>query len=237
MGKVKFLYARIHAWTATFKMPLFYSNTGVKSVMPTMRIPPYTTIVGMLGNIVGRDLRPEDVQRVGFMFDYGNKDNVDLEKLVSFELKDDVLKLNKGQSNPTRREFLVRPVLHLYLENINLFQPAFDEPFNIPSLGRSQDLAWLETFENGKQYQIVEAQEVPKGTIRNTLVPFPQVGASGVIFPLVDYYNNFEFGHTRSPGSIRTYQFIESVVTIERADLYKVSNLDKCVIYMHKMQQ
>jgi hypothetical protein len=171
------------------------------------------------------------------MFDFENFGNDDLEKLVSFRIEDDKLKPNMGTSNPTRRGFLVRPTLHLYLENIDLFQRHFDEPFNIPSLGRSQDVAWLVTLENRKQYDIVDAEETNKGTVKKTLIPFPQVGASGIIFPLVDYYKNFEIGQTRSPGSMRTYQFIDSPATIERASLFKVSNLPEFVVYMHDVNQ
>lgn len=237
MNGTKFLYARIRSWTATFKMPLFYSNTGVGSVMPTLRIPPYTTIIGMLRNMVGRDLRVDEVGRIGFIFEYENSGNDDLEKIVSFKLKGTKLQVNKGQSNPTRREFLVRPTLHLYLENVVLFQQHFEQPFNIPCFGRSQDLAWLETLDNGRQCELVEAKETNRGTVRKTLIPFPQLGASGIIYPLVDYYNNFEIGSTRTPGSLRTYQFIEARATIERPGLYKVSNLDDAVIYMHDLSQ
>lgn len=237
MMSYKFLYACFCGWTATFKMPLFFSNTGVKSSMPTMRIPPYTTIVGMLGNMVGRDLTPDEIGRIGFMFEFENMGNVDLEKLESYKLdsKKNILIRNTGTTNPTRREFLVRPKLHLYIENIELFEPHIQEPSNIPCLGRSQDLAWLETLENGEQYEIVKAEAVLHGKIKNTLIPFSLKGASGIIVPLADYYGNFELGFTRKPVNVKPYVLIEKPATITGANLFRVSNCNDVVIYMHSM--
>ena len=235
MYKTNFLYCRIKGWTATFKMPLFFSSSGIKSYLPTLTIPPYSTILGILGNIVGKDLNAADMKKIGFMFEYEDKDNIDIEKIISFKLDDNniTIKENRGQSNPSRREFLVRPTLHLFLEDINYFKENIENPFNIPCLGRSQDIAWIDTLNNGKQYEIVEAIEVDKGKINNTLIPFPQEGASGIIYPLVENYNNFSNGNTRKPSGIKTFQFINNINEISRSNLFKVSNFEEYVIYMH----
>jgi CRISPR/Cas system-associated protein Cas5 (RAMP superfamily) len=63
MATHKFIYACIRGWTATLKVPLFYSNTGIKGTMPTMNVPPYTTIMGILGSMVGRDLDPYETKK------------------------------------------------------------------------------------------------------------------------------------------------------------------------------
>lgn len=237
MASLNFLYARLVGWTATFKMPHFYSNSGTKSVIPTLKLPPYTTIIGMLGNIVGRDLEPDEIKRVGYCFEYQyESENVDFERVRKFEIKNGVLRESLDTPNPARREFIVRPNLHLYLENLELFEPYFFEPFNIPCFGRSQDLAWFETLPNGKQYEIIVAEEVKEGMIEKTLLPFPQVGATGIIMPLADYYDNFTDGQTRSAGSMRTYQFVEKPAKITRKSLFKVSNGQDRVIYMHDVK-
>lgn len=237
MSKHNFIYACISGWTATFKMPLFYSNTGIKGSMPTMNVPPYTTIIGMLGSMVGRDLEPDEIKRIGFIFEYDKK-GVDLEKLESYSLdtEKDIIRRNTGITNPTQREFLIRPRLHIYLENVTLFEHYFKEPFNIPCFGRSQDIAWLETLKNGRQYEIVEAEEVQHGTVQNTLLPFPQEGASGIIIPLVDYYENFKVGSLRTAGNISKYQVVIKPAVVKRNSLYKVSNCEDCVIYMHSIK-
>ena len=234
MTSNNFLYARLVGWTATFKMPLFYSNSGTKSVIPTLKLPPYTTIIGMLGNIVGRDLEPSEIMRFGFFLEYQyDKDNVDFERVKKFAIKDGILKESEETPNPARREFIVRPTLHLYLENIELFEPYFFEPFNIPCFGRSQDLAWFDTLPNGKQFEIIDAQKVESGMVEKTLIPFPQIGATGIIMPLADYYNNFTLGRTRSHGKMRTFQVVERAANIKRSNLFKVSNPEGRVIYMH----
>jgi len=236
MSTHNFIYACISGWTATFKMPLFYSNTGVKGSMPTMNIPPYTTIMGMLGNMVGRDLEPEEVKRIGFIFEYDKK-GVDLEKLESYTLdtEKNIIKRNTGTTNPTQREFLIRPKLHLYLENVDFFEFRFKEPFNIPCFGRSQDIAWIETLTNGKQYEIVDAEEVQQGMVRDTLMPFPQEGASGIIIPLANYFKNFELGYSRDVGGVDRYQAVSKPALVKRSSLFKVSNREDCVIYMHSI--
>jgi CRISPR-associated protein Cas5 subtype I-B len=233
-----FIYACISGWTATFKVPLFYSNTGIKGIMPTMSVPPYTTIMGILGNMVGRDLNPSEVKRIGFIFEYDKK-GVDLEKLESYTLdtEKDVLKRNTGTTNPTQREYLIHPKLHIYLENVALFEHYFNEPFNIPCIGRSQDIAWLQTLKNGKQYEIVYAEEVDTGIVRNTLMPFPQEGASGIIVPLVDHYENSLLGSLRKAERVNKYQVINKPATVKRNNLFKVSNRKDCVIYMHCIKE
>jgi hypothetical protein len=238
MALHNFIYACMSGWTATFKMPLFYSNTGIKGTMPTMDIPPYTTIIGILGNMVGRDLQPDEIKRIGFIFEYDKK-GVDLEKLESYTLdtEKNILKRNKGTTNPTQREFIIRPKLHIYLENVTLFEEYFHEPFNIPCFGRSQDILWLETLKNGRQYEIVNAEEVHEGIVKNTLMPFPQEGASGIIIPLVDYYENFQLGFFRNAGDISKYQVINRPATIKYSSLFKVSNREDCVIYMHSIKK
>lgn len=231
----KLLYSCLSGWTATFKSPLFVSNSGVSSYTPTLKLPPYSTIIGILGNIVGRDLEMDEIKRIGYVFDFENKDgNIDIEKIKSFSInKKGKLEENSGNSNPARREFLVRPRLQLFLENLEMFEPFFQSPFNIPSLGRSQDIAWFETLPNGKQYEIVEATEVKGGKIRNTLLPFPQSDAAGIILPLAEYYYNHELGETRYPFKMRTFQFIDGEANIQRSNLFSIPSLGNTTIYLH----
>ncbi|HTN08484.1 CRISPR-associated protein Cas5 [Agriterribacter sp.] len=235
----KLLYACLSGWTATFKSPLFVSNSGVSSYMPTLKLPSYSTIIGLLGNIVGRDLELNEIKRIGYIFDFEKKEgNIDIEKIKSFSInKKGELQENKGNSNPARREFLVRPQLQLFLENVELFEPSFYSPHNIPSFGRSQDVAWFERLPNGKQYEIIEASEVSQGIVRNTLVPFPQKNAAGIILPLAEYYYNYKLGETRYPLKMRTFQFIDTETAIERSNLFAIPSLDNITIYLHDITE
>jgi CRISPR-associated protein Cas5t len=59
---MKLLHARLEGWTATFRLPLIYSGTGL-----TAPLPPYSTILGLIGNLAGRQIAPNET-RIGYIF-------------------------------------------------------------------------------------------------------------------------------------------------------------------------
>ena len=69
----RLLHVHIRGWTATFRMPLLYSGTGL-----TSPVPPYSTLIGMIGCMAGRDLLPQDVGKIGYIFNSESK-AIDLE--------------------------------------------------------------------------------------------------------------------------------------------------------------
>src|SRR5205085_666382 len=135
---MKLLHARLKGWTATFRLPLIYSGTGL-----TAPLPPYSTILGLIGNLVGRQIAPDET-RIGYIF-RSTGTSYDLETSRRLMDKDGRL---KSQSVPgiAKRQFHIRPTLDLYLDNIAL-RAAFNLPANVPCLGRSQDLAWVTLVE------------------------------------------------------------------------------------------
>lgn len=220
----KLLHVHIRGWTATFRMPLLYSGTGL-----TSPVPPYSTLIGMIGCMAGRDLLPQDVGRIGYIFQSESK-AIDLETTKRLSMNE------KGELGPNirkgdgiaMREFHVNPNLHLYLENLELRQ-FFEEPQNIPTLGRSQDICWIESFK--------EVQSEPKedGSVRGTLVPFPTNGASGLILLLPDWFDNRVAGYTRSIGRLGKYQAVKydsPTGKIKLRNLFTVEGQDSC-IYLH----
>ena len=207
---MRLLHARLAGWTATFRLPLIYSGTGL-----TAPAPPYSTLLGLVGSLAGRELAPDET-RIGYVF-RSTGTAYDLETTRRLEL--DKGGRLKAQSVPgiAKRQFLVNPVLDLYLDNLSL-REAFERPANAPCLGRSQDLAWIQRVEE------VEAEPRERGVVRGTLVPFPQPGASGLLLALPDYFDNGDRGHTRAVGRMQKFLAVryENPAEIERDGLFHV---------------
>lgn len=219
---MKLLHARIRGWTATFRLPLLYSGTGL-----TAPVPPYSTLLGFIGNLAAREIRPNET-RIGYVFRSAGL-AIDMETTQRFKLVGE--KLRPQEKGIVKRQFHLNPTLDLYLDNLD-FQEFFEQPRNTPSLGRSQDLVWIEKVE------MVEAENVPQGNLRGTLIPFPQSGASGQILNLPEYFFNDERGYTRRIG--KTSKFVavnfESPSRITRENIFRVENLaDETMIYLHSI--
>lgn len=220
----KLLYVHIRGWTATFRMPLLYSGTGL-----TSPVPPYSTLIGMIGCMAGRDLMPQDVLGIGYIFQSESK-TIDLEttKRLSMNEKGELGPNTRKGDGIAKREFHVNPDLHLYLENLEL-RHIFEEPLNIPTLGRSQDVCWIESMKE------VFCEPKEEGSVRGTLVPFPTNGATGLILLLPDWFDNTVYGYTRSIGRLGRYQAVKydsPTAKIKVKNLFAVEGQDSC-IYLH----
>lgn len=221
---MQLLHVRLEGWTATFRLPLIYSGTGL-----TSPVPPYSTLLGLIGALAGREIQPDET-RIGYVFrSYGV--GFDLETTRRLELsKEGKLKPQKVPGI-ARRQFHTRPTLDLYLDNVE-FRQFFDYPANPPCLGRSQDLAWITSVRE------VEAEHCSSGVIRGTLIPFPQPGATGVILPLPDYLRNDRTGFTREVGRITKYQAVryDAPAQITRPDLFRVEGLpEEEAVYLRSL--
>ncbi len=135
---MKLLHVRLEGWTATFRLPLIYSGTSLSAPMP-----PYSTLLGLLGNLTGRPIAADET-RIGYVFRSAGMD-YDLETTRRLEMKNRRLK-SQTVTGIAKRHFHIRPVLDLYLDQI-LFRTVFESPVNVPCLGRSQDLAWISLIE------------------------------------------------------------------------------------------
>lgn len=223
---MKLLHVHLEGWTATFRLPLIYSGTGL-----TSPVPPYSTLLGLIGALAGREIAPDET-RIGYVF-RSHGTGFDLETTRRLELG------NNGKLKPSkvpgiaRRQFHTRPSLDLYLDNL-AFRRYFEYPTNPPCLGRSQDLAWITVVAE------VEAEATATGTIRGTLIPFPQPGATGVILPLPDYLQNDQKGFTRRVGRVTKFQAVlyEAPAQIMRDGLYRIEGMpENEVIYLRTLNQ
>lgn len=221
---MKLLYVCIRGWTATFRLPLLYSGTGLTSPLP-----PYSTLLGLIGSLAGRQIHWGDT-RIGFIFQCAGT-AIDLESLERLQLDKGKLKKHPDR-NVVRRQFLINPQLDLFLDNLEL-QEAFELPKNPPCLGRSQDLAWIKSVKQ------IEAKPIKRGLIRGTLVPFPQEGVSGQILVLPDFFDNVKDGYTRTVGKLNRYQAVKwdmpaTVEDVKEGELLSIDGRQEA-IYLHTL--
>ena len=218
---MKLLHVNITGWTATFKLPLLYSGTGLTSPLP-----PYSTLLGLIGNVCGREVKPNET-RVGYIFK-GEGTAVDLETSHRLGMKNEILKEQK-QTAVAKRQFIIKPILDIYLDNLE-FKQWFDCPKNPPCLGRSQDIAWINDVE------IIDAEQVSEGFVNGTLLPFSESPVAGLILLLPDYFDNSQTGFTREIGKLRTYVAVKhgAPVKISIENLYKIGKDDE-IIYLNKL--
>lgn len=221
---MKLLHVQIRGWTATFRLPLLYSGTGLTSPLP-----PYSTLLGLIGSLAGRQIHWSET-KIGFIFQCAGI-AIDIESLERLQIKKGKLKLHPDR-NIVKRQFLIRPELDLFLDNLDL-QGIFESPKNLPCLGRSQDLAWIKSVKQ------VEAQSIKKGILRGTLVPFPQEGVSGQILVLPDFFDNSKNNYTRKIGKLNRYQAVKwdmpaIVENVKEGELLLIEGRSEA-IYLHTL--
>ncbi|MCZ7380507.1 MAG: type I-B CRISPR-associated protein Cas5b [Candidatus Methanoperedens sp.] len=220
---MKLLHVNITGWTATFRLPLLYSGTGLTSPLP-----PYSTLLGLIGNVCGREVKPNET-RLGYVFK-GEGTAIDIETSHRLEMKNKILKEQK-QTAVAKRQFIIKPVLDLYLDNLE-FKLWFDRPQNPPCLGRSQDIAWINDVE------IIDAEPISEGFVRGTLLPFSESPVPGLVLLLPDYFDNSQTGFAREVGKLRTYVAVkhDAPVKISRENLYRIENDGSGnIVYLNKL--
>lgn len=229
----KFVHATVKGLTSTFRIPLIVS--GKSLCAPT---PSYSTILGFLGCCAGREVSPKEL-RIGFEYSWGNNSSenfagVDMETTHRFELKNNKLKPHPKGNSIRYYEFHTFPVLELFLDNLK-FLNYLEQPVGIPTLGRSQDLAWIEKVE------VVDVCKKESGVVGTTLMPFPQKDTEGNeiggrILRLPEFFDNTELGMTRIPNSIRLFQTVSSGSLVKNPYLYHINSYkdEDHVIYLHE---
>lgn len=222
---MKLLRVYIRGWTATFRLPLLYTGTGLSAP-----VPPYSTLLGLIGSGAGREIQPSETQ-IGYEFRSAGL-VLDLERTQRLMMNIQTRQLRpQTERGIARRQFHIRPELDLYLNNLEL-RDVFESPRNSLCLGRSQDVAWITAVD------IVEAELLQEGVVRGTLIPFPEPNAGGIILRLPEYFHNTDTGYTRRTGKLSIYQAIryDAPVRLRRAGLVRAEGLPEGhAIYLHTL--
>ena len=221
------LHIKLCALSAAYPYPFLKSGTQL-----TLPAPPLCSILGHLSACAGRTVRPEETL-IGFEFEAaGTAIDLETTRRLKTDSKTGKLSLQK-ETGIGKREFHVKPVLDLYLTNLNLEQ-AFYRPVATPCLGRSQDIAWVQSIA------LVDLQSVGAGRLGKTYVPFPNYQVGGRILPpLADYFLNDHLGYTRRIGKLSRYQFLPEGANVKAASAFELfhpsdSKGPDHVVFLHK---
>ncbi|KAA3661475.1 MAG: type I-B CRISPR-associated protein Cas5 [Calditrichaeota bacterium] len=165
----------ISSWTASFRYPNMISG-----FQPTLRVPPISTICGLVSAAAGRLVTPKEFE-FAYSFRY-DCTAVDLETIYQFGLQGKP-SLRNVTSNIMRREFLAMNRLLLYLNNRELAM-AFNKPYFPLLLGRSGDLATVDSISQ------IELQAVKELNLAGTVVPFLGYRVASPIQALPTHFSN-----------------------------------------------
>jgi len=205
--KIELLKIEISAWTASFRQPLFIS--GVQLTYP---IPPPSTIYGLLSAAKGDIVEQNDVE-FGYIFKYRAK-TLDLERIYEFDTK------GNHKTNIHRREFLFDTSLQLYLSPIE-FQKYFKKPFYPLLLGRSTDLAFVRTIK------IVEAKNIKKGIVKDSIIPKNHKIERGAIYRLPIYIKS-KIPRTLIDSDIFYYVNVENSIETQDTNFFQELETGNC---------
>ena len=182
------------AYTASFRIP---SMMGYQTTSP---VPPPATIYGLLAAAIGREVTPEETW-IAYRFEYDAQAQ-DLEKIIGFfegGPKWDN-KLNAINTAPIVRQFLFNPRLVLYLKP-GAVADAFQRPRYPLLLGRSQDVAYVQTWQE------VAIVPVTEGSLAGVLLPFP---TRGVQSRLSSFPTWFGVNSPRRALAVKPFHILDS---------------------------
>jgi CRISPR-associated protein Cas5t len=226
MSSVAALHVQMEGFTAFFKHPLTITGTQI-----SLPCPPYSTLLGMLSAVAGRIISPSET-RVGFEFHCSSRD-IEIEKTERLALSKDTLSPHKEGHGILKRYVYFHPELDLYVTNLEL-EKAFRSPISTPSLGRSQDIAWIRNVEE------VELTKTPSGKIGPTLIPEIKMNIPSLLVRYPEWFENAAQGRTRIAGPFGFYQGLMPTTRdrflVSMRNLYHPSNMkDPCdAIYLHE---
>lgn len=146
----------ISSWTASFRFPNMISG-----YQPSLRVPPISTICGLISAAAGRPIPPTDFG-FAYIFRY-EMQAVDLETIYQFGSSGK--RSLSAKSNVIRREFLAQTHLTLYVDQAEI-ATFFKQPYYPLLLGRSGDLATVDQIDK----VVLEPRE--QLNLAGTVVPF-----------------------------------------------------------------
>lgn len=191
------LRVEIHALTASFRYPMF-----AVSYQPTYRIPPISTIYGLLSAAKGEKVSIYDLS-VGYTFT-SKGSGVDLERILEYGGEGKKKPVSYLGTNIVSREFLYDCTLRLYMSNLN-FKKYLKNPYYTLLLGRQADLAEVTKIDE------IELTRKENVEICNTIIPFDGKVSGQVVSLPSDYTDESE----RKPVEVKTYCIVETRQQIE----------------------
>jgi CRISPR-associated protein Cas5t len=160
--------------TASFRVPYF------PAFQKSLPVPPISTVIGILSCALGERVRLQGLHFLGYIFTYEGIacDTWTAhmwERLASGGVK-------YAGTNIIPREVLSNARLTLYLPVKELWKGIFWRPSGMLSLGRSEDLAYVEVPP-----KVVKLEKVSIGEVRGVLLP-KELGGVGQALRLPIYF-------------------------------------------------
>ncbi|WP_292365094.1 MULTISPECIES: type I-B CRISPR-associated protein Cas5b [unclassified Methanoculleus] len=207
------LRATIRAMTASFRYPMF-----MVGYQPTYRVPPISTVYGLLSAAKGEKVHLHDL-RIGYDF-VAEGAGLDLERIRIYGNETKVIPTLFRGTDIVNREFLYNCTLTLYLTDM-AFEDYLTRPRYNLLLGRQSDLAWVEAVDT---VTLIEQENVE---IRNTIVPFTGDIPGQVVSLPSDFTDEAE----RRPLKVMPYCIVDSPQTISFGYLDPERNLG---VHLHE---
>lgn len=226
MPSITALHVQLEGFTAFFKHPLTITGTQI-----SLPCPPYSTLLGMISAVAGRVVSHTET-RIGFELHCTSQD-VEIEKTNRLALNKGMLSPHREGQGVLKRYVYFQPKLDLYLSNLE-FEQAFQSPVCTPSLGRSQDIAWI------KKVETVELTALSSGHIGPTLIPEIKNNIPSLLIRCPEWFENNIEGRTRTAGPFGLYQgllpTIKNRFPVTMKNLYHPSNFTdpQDGIYLHE---
>jgi CRISPR-associated protein Cas5t len=193
-------------------------------------LPGFSTILGILSACAGKEIHHTDT-RIGFEF-HCSGTSLELERTTRLEYTGGRLAPHREGQSLLQRQVLLNPQLDIYVTNLSLLD-AFRHPASTPTMGRSQDLAWVEFARE------VALEPRATGKIGPTLLPesFP---VPGLILRLPEWMGNEFFGVPRFSGPFTKFKTLlpygTDLFDAQGEELYHPSDseLNDHVVHIHK---
>jgi len=204
--------------TASFRVPYFLA------FQKSLPVPPISTVIGIISCALGERVRLQGLHFLGYIFTYeGIACDVWTAHMWGRSASGGV---KYAGTNIIPREVLSNARLTLYLPVKELWKGIFWRPSGMLSLGRNEDLAYVEVPP-----KVVKLEKVSRGEVRGVLLP-KELGGVGQALRLPIYFSQTK---PRTPVATGLFFVIDaySPVYIEDPNdmwLYKDTETEENVI-------
>jgi CRISPR-associated protein Cas5t len=166
---------RLKSSTASFRVPYF------PAFQKSLPVPPISTVIGIISCALGERVRLQGLHFLGYVFTYeGIACDIWTAHLWDKSAGGGV---KYAGTNIITREVLSNARLTLYLPVKELWKGIFWRPSGMLSLGRSEDLAYVEVPP-----KVVKLEKVSGGEVRGVLLP-KELGGVGQALRLPIYFS------------------------------------------------
>ena len=220
----KVLEIRFSGWTATPRLPFVLSGNAL-----CMPVPPYSTILGVIGCCLGRFVSPNEV-KIGFQYLYDTV-SLDIETRRRLQFDGKKIKNHDKGSDAYMREFHTNPHLTVWIDRLD-WKDYFESPVGTPALGRSQDLLQIE------KVCVKEVLSVSEADLKGCMIPFnADYQIPGQLVQVAEsYVEGEEIGSGRVPVNPMMFVAVHGDgrgVRVSIPNLYQTQEEKPVYFYMH----